>query len=87
MSLGELEKGLDSVIGNSEGQGETVSSGAVHGPFPLLLNGLFPEILKNLRRYLLHEPFLWPCTPWLFICHKSLCFFLALYHGSCSSLE
>lgn len=47
MSLGGLEKGLDSVIGNSEGQKETVSSGAVDEPFSLLLNGLLPGILKD----------------------------------------
>lgn len=60
MSPGELEKGLDSVTGSSEGQEETVTSGAVHGPSSLLLNGLFPEILRDLRRYLLHEPFCGP---------------------------
>lgn len=47
MSLGGLEKGLDSVIENSKGQKETVSSGAVDELFSLLLNGLLPGILKD----------------------------------------
>lgn len=60
VSLGEFEKGLDSVVGNSVGQEGTMSSGAVHGSSSLLFNGLFPVILKDLRRYLLHEPFCGP---------------------------
>lgn len=50
MSLGGLEKGLGSVIGDSEGQEEMMSSGAVHEPSSLLLNGLFPGILKDLKK-------------------------------------
>lgn len=53
MSLGELGKGLESVIGNSAGQEET-ELWSNPCPFSLLLNELFPGILKDLRGHLLH---------------------------------
>ena len=43
VSLRGLEKGLDSVIGDSEGQEETMSSGAVCQPSSLVLGGPAPE--------------------------------------------
>lgn len=86
MSLGGLEKGLDSVIGDSEGQEETMEQSV--SPLPRCLMDLLPRLLKPVRRFLLHEPCSGPalpfsCAPRFSACHKFLCCFLALYNRSC----